>query len=159
MHQTVAAVLRTFLHTDPPQDVQQAGAMLDCALSVASHALRATVHSTLGLSPGAITFNRDMFIDVPYVADLIHLRHKRQALIDHNLRRENNRRRTYDYVVGDYVFEVLIKRNEIGKTLVSRSAGPFLITQVHANGTLTIQRRPGLTDRVNIRRLRPAFRR
>ena len=98
---------------------------MDYALSIASHALRATVHTSLGLSPGAITFNRDMFLDVPYVADLMRIRHQRQAIIDTNLRRENNRRRAFDYRIGDQVYEVMVKSNEIGKTLVSRTTGPF----------------------------------
>ena len=54
----------------------------------------------------------------------------------------------------------MVKSNEIGKTLVSRSSQQvYRVVQVHTNGTRTIQRRPGLTDRVNIRQLRPAFRR
>jgi hypothetical protein len=39
-----------------------------------------------------------------------------------------------------------------------RFEGPFQITQIHVNGTVTIRRRPGILERVNIRRIRP-FRR
>ena len=31
------------------------------------------IHMTLGASPGAIVFNCDMFLDIPYIADLITL--------------------------------------------------------------------------------------
>ena len=33
--------------------------------------------------------------------------------------------------------------------------GPYRITQVHTNNTVTIQIRPGVTDRFNIRRIKP----
>ena len=79
------------------------------AMHNAFHALRATVQHTLGLSPGAIqiVFARDMLLDITFVADLIQLRAKRQALIDPNLRRVNNRRGNFDYIVGNYVFEII----------------------------------------------------
>jgi hypothetical protein len=43
-------------------------------------------------------FHRNMLIDVPYVANLLLLREKRQAVIDYNLSRENNRRCNFDFV-------------------------------------------------------------
>jgi hypothetical protein len=33
--------------------------------------------------------------------------------------------------------------------------GPFNITRVHANGTVTIALAPGVIERVNIRRIKP----
>jgi hypothetical protein len=38
---------------------------IDEALSIAMHAMRAAIHSTLGSSPGSLTFNRDMFFNIP----------------------------------------------------------------------------------------------
>ena len=90
MHQVVGNILRTLLLTNPPQNVQHAEVLVDHALATASHALRSTVHRTLGMSPGALVFHRDMLMDIPFVADLLLLREKRQTLIDYNLRRENN---------------------------------------------------------------------
>jgi hypothetical protein len=114
------------------------------------------VHHTLGLSPGAIVFARDMLLDIPFVTDLIQLRDKRQALIDHNLRRENNPRRNFDYIVGNYVFEI-IKMGLSDSKLGLKTRGPYRIEQVHTNGTLTIRCGPGVLDRVDIRHLRPAY--
>ena len=151
MHQVVGNVLRTLLHSYPPQNLPNANATLDYALATASYALRSSCHRTMGLSPGAVVFHRDMLIDVPFIADLLLLRNKRQALIDYNLRRENNRRRTFDYQVGQQVLELVPNPHKLG----FRTRGPFSIVQVHANGTLTIRRSPVLMDRVNIRRLRP----
>jgi transposase InsO family protein len=99
MHQVVGNILRTLVHVHPPPNMPSAAAAVDYALATASHALRTTVHKTLGLSPGAVVFHRDMLIDVPFVADLLLLRDKRQAVIDYNLRRENNARRSFDYQV------------------------------------------------------------
>jgi len=36
-----------------------------------------------------------------------------------------------------------------------RVEGPYIVQQVHTNGTLTIQLRPGVNERINIRRLKP----
>ncbi len=61
MHQTVGTVLRTLLHGEPPQNITTAKEFVDEALSIATHAMRAGVHTTLGSSPGSLVFNRDMF--------------------------------------------------------------------------------------------------
>ena len=151
MHQVVGNVLRTLLYSHPPQNIQGANDLVDYALATASHALRSSCHRTMGLSPGAVVFHRDMLIDIPFVADMLLLRDNRQALIDYNLRRENNRRRTFDCQIGQRVLEHLPKPAKLGL----RTRGPYRIEQVHTNGTLTIRRTPALLDRVNIRRLRP----
>ena len=36
-----------------------------------------------------------------------------------------------------------------------RTQGPYKIKQVHTNGTLTMELRPGITERINIRRAIP----
>ncbi len=48
MHQTVENVLRTLLHGVPPQNIADAKESVDKALSIAMHAMRAGIHSTLG---------------------------------------------------------------------------------------------------------------
>ncbi len=42
---------------------------IDEALSITMHAMRAGAHSTLGSSPGSLVFNRDMFLNIPLIAD------------------------------------------------------------------------------------------
>jgi hypothetical protein len=139
------------LYGHQPQNVADANALVDYALATSSYALRSSSHRSLGASPGAVTFHRDMLIDVPYVANMLLLRDKRQTLIDYNLRRENNRRRTFDYQVGQDVLELIPKPNKLGHF----TKGPYRIEQVHTNGTITIRRSPTLTDRINIRRVKP----
>ncbi len=69
MHQTVGNVLRTLLHGNPPQNIANAVQYVDKALSIAMHAMRAGVHSTFDSSPGNLVFNRDMFLNIPLIAD------------------------------------------------------------------------------------------
>jgi hypothetical protein len=116
--------------------------------------LRTTVRRTAGVSSGAIVFHCDMFMDLPFVADLLLLRNKRQALIDYNLRRENSKRRNFDYEPGMEVLELTPNPNKLGKL----TRGPFAIEHVHCNGIITIRRNVNVVDRNNIRNVRP-FRR
>lgn len=103
MHQTAANVVRTLVHVNIPQNEEQANQFIDNALATAMHATRCAVHRTLQISPGALVYRRDMFLDLPIIADLLTIQQRRQILIDENLRRENNRRRTFDYQVGQQI--------------------------------------------------------
>ena len=85
MHQTSENLLRSLYHFHPPQDLAGATGLISQILSIISHTLRSTVHTTLETSPGAGIFNRDMLLDNPYVANWIQLRNQRQQKIDWNL--------------------------------------------------------------------------
>jgi hypothetical protein len=65
MDQTVGNVLRTLLHGEPLQNIANAKEYVDEALSITMHAMRAGIHSTMGSSPGSLTYNRDMFLNIP----------------------------------------------------------------------------------------------
>jgi hypothetical protein len=52
-----------------PQGMASAKEYIDEALSIAMHAMKAAIHSTLGSSAGSLTFNRDMFLNIPLIAD------------------------------------------------------------------------------------------
>ncbi len=57
MHQTVNNVLKTLVHTNPPQNMTQARDIIDDALATAVHAMQTTVATTLvGSTPGALAF-------------------------------------------------------------------------------------------------------
>ena len=43
--------------------------LIDCAIVTALHASRATIHRTLGMTPGGIVFNHDMFLNIPLLTD------------------------------------------------------------------------------------------
>ena len=69
--QSVGNVLRTLLHGQPPQQLTGAHAkdFIDKALATTMHAIRVGIHSTLGSSPGSLVFNRDMFLNIPLIAN------------------------------------------------------------------------------------------
>jgi hypothetical protein len=151
MHQTVGNILRTALKSNPPQNLQQANDILDEALSTVMHALRANVGTTIGSAPGALVFGRDMFINLPLIADWHMIATRREQFVNDRLQRQNAKRRRYDYTVGQRVLKKLHKPTKLG----DRTEGPYNVTQVHVNGTVTILLRPGVTERINIRRVIP----
>ena len=151
MHQTVADVLRTLVHAEAPCTLNDAKLYVDQALATAAHAIRANVSSVTGYSPGSLAFHRDMLLNVPIIVDLIKLRDDRQLSVDENLQRVNSKRISYDYQPGQ---KNLKKRHEWTK-LGERWDGPFPIDKVHVNGNVTVELREGVTERLNIRRVKP----
>jgi hypothetical protein len=125
MHQTVGNVLRTLLHDQPPQHVTgvQAKDFIDKALSITMHAMRAGTHSTLGSSPGSLVFNRDMFLNIPLIADWHAITKQREHLINENLMRENRKRCRYDHVIGQRVLKKRYKPTKLGL----RTSGPYRV--------------------------------
>ncbi len=152
MHQTVGNVLRTLLHENPPQNIaSSAEQYVDEALSIAMHIMQAGVHSTLSSSPDNLVFNRDMFYNIPLIADWHATTQKRDHLIHENLMRKNQKRRGCDYAPRQMVLKMKWKPKKMGE----RTSGPYKIVQVHVNGIVTIHLRPGLTERVNIKGIIP----
>ena len=128
-----------------------ANQLVDTALANAVYATRATVHSALQTTPGAVAFGRDMVLDIPTIADLQLIRDRRQQLVDERLIVANRRRFSYDYQIGDEVLKLVCKPNK----LQPRAEGPYPITQVHANGTVTIRLSPTIVERISLRRVKP----
>ena len=157
LHQTIENILCTLLHAIRPLNNAHAITIIDTCFATARHAVRSTVHRTLNSSPGALDFQRDMILPIPLIADFELLRQRRQTVIEDNLRRQNLRRLFHDYNVGDEV--LIVNRNPNRPTLAPVSTGPYVIQQVHVNGTVTILRAPDIYERINIRRLRPYHRR
>jgi len=129
----------------------QARDIIDQALATAMHAMRSTIATTLGSTPGALAFGRDMFLNIPLVADWQAIASRREQLVNDNLRRANLKRRQYDYASGQQVLKKVHDPTKLGV----RTSGPYTIDRVHVNGTITIQLRPGVTERINIRRVIP----
>ncbi len=105
MHQTVGNVLRTLLHGNLPQNIVNAAQYVDKALSIAMHTMQAEVHSALDSSPDNLVFNRDMFLDIPLIADWHAITQRREHLIHENLMPENQKRRGYDYAPQQMVLK------------------------------------------------------
>jgi hypothetical protein len=152
LHQTVSNALRPLLHAHHPNNADEAGLIIDTALQTAAYSARAAIHGSFETTPGALVFHRDMILDIPLIADLELLRQRRQELIDEQLVMSNRRRISHDYQPND---EVQILTYKLPGKLDPRASAPFRIVTIHTNSTVTIQRTPLVTERLNIRRLRP----
>ena len=131
--------------------MNQARDFVDQELSQAMHATRTTVMNTIGSTPGSLAFRRDMFLNKPLVADWQAITNHREQRINEDLRRANLKRRQFDYCSGQKVLKKVHKPTKLGV----RTSGPYTVERVHVNGTLTIQLREGISERINIRRLIP----
>jgi hypothetical protein len=101
----------------------------------------------LKASPGAAIFGQDMLFDIPFIADWQKIGKHGQRLTDLNTAHENKGRIDYDYKVGQ---KVLLRKEGILRNAESRChKNPWLITSVHTNGTITVQRRNKI-ERMNI---------
>ena len=155
VHKTVGSVIRTLIHIENPHSVAEAERLVDRALATAMHATRCAAHSSLkNLSPGSIVFHRDMYLDIPLHADVLVLHENRQKLIDSRLLEANAKRFRHEFKVGHKI----MKRNVLSFSDKLKPAyrGPYEIIQVHTNGTVTIQLDANSTERINIRRIKPA---
>jgi transposase InsO family protein len=151
-HKTIGQVIRTLINLKPPTTQQAAEQLIDDAIGTAMHALRCNPVSTLGnYSPGALVFNRDMFLNIPLVADILTLTQHRQALIDKRLIRANRSRIKHEFKIGQQVFYTIPNRDH---KLDLVKTGPFPILQVHTNNTVTIKR-GDIHERLSIRHLTP----
>ena len=118
-------------------DPTQADHLLDEAVATAMQALRCTPNTSLGnYSPGALVFQRDMFLNLPLITDIITLTRHRQAQIDSRLVKINSCRIVHDYAVGDKVYY----RNFDQDKLDAVRFGPYQVLRVHTNNTVTLQR-------------------
>ena len=113
-------------------------------------AVRSTYHTTLKATPGQLVFGRDMIFNIKYEADWQLIREQKLARMKENNARENLRRIAHDYAIGDLVSLV---KAEFSKAEPDRE-GPFEITRVHTNGTVTV-RKGRIEKRLNIRQCTP----
>ena len=151
LHQTITNVLRPLLRMHPPQNIDEASLIIDTALQAASYSARTAIHTTMKTTPGAVAFHRDMLLNIPLAADLYLLQHNRALLIDKQLIHANRSRISHDYRQGEEVLILAYKPDKLD----ARATGPFRIDQIHTNGTVTIRRNAHVTERINIRRLKP----
>ncbi|GFH49184.1 hypothetical protein CTEN210_05660 [Chaetoceros tenuissimus] len=99
----------------------------------------------MNASPGALAFQRNMILNLPFIVDLNNLRARRQEIVDRSNQRENDNRIDYNYQVGNWVLVIADSYRTTSKLDV-RFEGPFQIMQVHVNGNVTIRRRPGILE-------------
>ena len=151
LHQTVTNILRSTLYTNPLDNQLEAELLVNTALQKAAYAMCATVHTTLKATPGSLVYQRDMILNIPVVADLLDITAWRQQLIDEQTMVKNQKQISHDYQPNDQVLVLAYKPDK----LEPRARGLYRILHTHVNGTVTIRRSPTITERINIRRLRP----
>jgi hypothetical protein len=113
------------------------------------HAMQTTVATTLGSTPGTLAFARDMFLNVPLIADLQAIGRTHEHHVNENLRRANRKQRQYDYALGQQDLKKVHDPTKLGV----RTEGPYTIEHVHINGNLTILLCEEITERINTQRV------
>ena len=151
LHQTVTNILRSTLYANPPDNQMEAELLIDTALQQATYAIHATVHTTLMATPGSLVYQRAMILNIPVVADLLDITSQRQQLIDERTMAENRKRISRDYQPNDQVLVLVYKPDK----LEPRARGPYSILHTHVNGTIVNRRSLTVTERINIRHIRP----
>ena len=100
-HQTIGDILRITLHTNPPQNLNDANQVMDNALATCMHVMRCSISAPIGTTPRAIVVGRDMIMDVPLLTNLAAIRDGCQQMINKNLIKQNKKRTEYHYCVGN----------------------------------------------------------
>jgi hypothetical protein len=133
VHCTIAAVIRIVVDSLSPIDtVEKANDIVQDALHKAMHAVRCASHNLLdNISPGALTFQRDMYLDILLIVNVLTLADVtvRQKQIDKHLMRANVKCKTHDYQVGDQVLIKLVL--DANSKLEPTYKGPYPTVQVH----------------------------
>ena len=157
IHQAVGNVLRIVVKDENPRSPAEGRRVIEKTLATAMHACRCATNGTIGnLSAGALAFHRDMFMDIPLIADILTLQKHRQGLVDKRLLKANASRVSHDFRVGEQVLKK--KFLNLSDKLAPAFEGPYEITRVHTNGTVTLRIRPNVVERINIRRVKPFIR-
>ena len=150
-HDTLKECLKTFQLQNHEFDLLDPWSGL---LANVAYAIRSMYHTSLDATPSELVFGRDMILPVAYIANWEQIRNKNQLQIDRRTDKSNIRRVDYDYNIGDAVY---IEYDELMRKLNNPRSGPYAITRVHVNGTVTLQKNSNKTDRINIRRISPAL--
>jgi Integrase zinc binding domain len=143
IHQTLGNLLRVyeleeyeFPRGDPWSNV----------LASAAWAIRSTFHTTLGSSPGQLVYGCAMLF-----ANRKNIKERKKAQIEDSNKRENAKRISHNYKVGDVVSK---DQNQLQPKLHRPRDGTYTIEKVYTNGTLKI--RKGITsNKILIHRVNP----
>ncbi len=127
----------------------QARDIIDDALATAMHAMQTTVATTLGSTPGALAFARDIFLNVPLIADWQVIACTCEHHVKENLQHANRKQHQYDYAPGQQVLKKVHNPTKLG----IRTEGPYTIECVPVNSNLSILLCEGITELINIFRV------
>ena len=162
LHQIFKVNLSISLQENLPTSYEEVFNLIQCKCAAAQFAIRTAVHSQHKASPGELAFGRHMLYPFSRQVDWNQLLEKKQSLIDQANIKEISKRKYYDYKEQDLILILILililnKATAKGKLEpVTLPEGPWKITQVHTNGTVSILRNNYIV-RINIRRIRPFF--
>lgn len=148
VHQTLGNMLRTMeLYNHELDSKDPFGGILAAIM----FAIRSTYHTTTQATPTQLVFGRDAMFNIPFKANWDYIKQRKQKIIDMNNQKENKKRLTHQYQIGDQILIRNYTKNKYGQ---APYAGPYTITQINTNGTLRY--RKGITtDVVNLRNAVP----
>ena len=139
------------LQATPCRTKEEAAARIHSALQTAAYAARTAIHTTMNMAPGSMAFHRDMILNIPLIVDFELLRQRRQDLIDKSVLKANAKRIEFDYQPGQQAYKLVAGPRKLD----DRWEGPYPITKIHVNGTVQLQLSELVTERINIRRIKP----
>ena len=148
IHQTIGNMIRTFQigKSELDEDDPWSG-----ILAAVMFATRATYHTTTQATPTQLVFGRDAILNTKFDANWKFIRQRKQHLINQNNQRENKKRISHQYKVGD---KALYRIDSLSKYSGNPYEGPYDIVHVYTNGTVRLKM-GAVTDTVNIRLLKP----
>ena len=92
-----------------------------------------------------------MFLNIPLISDWHVITKRREHLINENPMQENEWRRIFDYMPDQKVLKIIYKPKKLGP----QTSGPYKILNTHVKITLTIELKPGVTERLSMHRVIP----
>ena len=104
-------------------------------------------------TPGQAVFGRDILFNLDSVIYWRVATAANQRQLDIDNVRENAKRLTHDYAIGNRVY---VEMTVIYRKLDYKKQGPYIITEVFTNGTVQFQRGK-VNERIKIRKLKPHF--
>lgn len=151
MHLQVSNHIRTKIHSQPPHTLTEAEAPADAELAAASHAVRTNISQVTGYLPGALAFHRDMFLNVPLVINLLKVQQRRQLSVDSNLESVNVQNAPRMTIA---LATLSLRNNMNGRSWVN--VGTVLSPSLLFMSTeMLLSLRDGVSERLNIRRVKP----
>jgi transposase len=104
-------------------------------------------------TPSILAFHRDMLLNIPTFTDLKNIQYMRQQQVNKDVQRQNKNRNKYQFKANDQV--LITPSTHIQRKLNPKFSGPYTIVNTHENNTITIKRKNNITERINIRRVKP----
>ena len=100
-------------------------------------AMQSTVQTTLGTTPIQLVFGQDAILNLLHKANWQLIKLCKQELMDRKNKKENKKCVDYTYTLGKLV---LVKNKQTTKFGKDTYQGPWEITAVNGNGTLSIKK-------------------